>query len=326
MTVRDILLLRHGKSDWSQPSPDIARPLKSRGKRGAQQMGVWIAQQQLIPQQVLTSPAVRARLTAEKCVKSMGQTVELITEMPSLYEAAPTTLLKSLQQLNPAIKRLMLVGHNPELEALLEMLASREIEIPEDGKLLPTATLAHLTFEGPWQELTPASAQLKAIVRSRNLPKTFPFPNPDSPEQRNRPAYYYTQSSVIPYRTTTEGIEILMITSSSGKRWVVPKGIQEPGKSAQESAAIEAHEEAGVTGSVTAEPLGHYRYPKWGSECAVSVYPMLVDRELPEQVRLERYRQRRWLSPEAAAERVSQTELKPLILKLAKEMTRRERR
>ncbi|HBJ28222.1 histidine phosphatase family protein, partial [Cobetia sp.] len=69
---RELLLMRHGKSDWSVAADDFHRPLKERGKRGAQRMGAWLAQEALVPDAILSSPALRARATAEKCVKSMG--------------------------------------------------------------------------------------------------------------------------------------------------------------------------------------------------------------------------------------------------------------
>ncbi|MES9976090.1 MAG: histidine phosphatase family protein, partial [Candidatus Thiodiazotropha sp.] len=68
--TRELMLLRHGKSDWSQQLEDFKRPLKDRGKRGAQRMGVWLLQQQLQPDYVISSPAERAIVTAQKTVKA----------------------------------------------------------------------------------------------------------------------------------------------------------------------------------------------------------------------------------------------------------------
>ena len=131
------------------------------------------------------------------------------------------------------------------------------------------------------------SALLESITRPVNLPKKFPFPDPDGSEQRDRPAYYYTQSSVIPYRVHNGRVEILVIASSKKKHLVVPKGIKDPGLTPQASAAKEAWEEAGVEGEVATEPLGEYRYEKWGGICTVTVYPMKVTRMVPEDEREE---------------------------------------
>ena len=52
---RELLLLRHGKSDWKVDVDDYHRPLKNRGKRGAQRIGVWLSQHGLIPDLILSS-------------------------------------------------------------------------------------------------------------------------------------------------------------------------------------------------------------------------------------------------------------------------------
>jgi phosphohistidine phosphatase len=64
--TRELLLLRHGKSDWSTGVDDYHRPLKDRGKRDAQRIGVWLAQQKMIPDLIVTSSAERALVTAQK--------------------------------------------------------------------------------------------------------------------------------------------------------------------------------------------------------------------------------------------------------------------
>ena len=61
---RELILLRHGKSDWSQPVSDYKRPIKKRGFKEAGRVGVWLLTQDLVPAQILCSPARRARETA----------------------------------------------------------------------------------------------------------------------------------------------------------------------------------------------------------------------------------------------------------------------
>jgi len=315
---RELLLLRHGKSDWSAGKSDFHRPLKDRGKRGAQRMGVWLRQQELVPDLVISSPAERALTTAEKCLKAMGGSAGEIRREPRIYEAGLMPLLDVLEECPGDARRVMLVGHNPGLEDLLIHLADHELETPYDGKLMPTATLARLWMPKGWKRLKAGAAQLVSITRPADLPEKFPFPGPDGKEQRDRPAYYYTQSSVIPYRQRKGKTEILIVSSSKKKHWVVPKGIHEPGLSARDSAAKEAEEEAGVEGKVAKEPIGSYRYPKWGATCTVEVFPMEVSRVIPEQEWEERHRGRKWVSPEEAAGKLRQPELAPMVLKLAK--------
>jgi phosphohistidine phosphatase len=314
--TRELLILRHGKSDWGAGTDDFHRPLKDRGKRAAQRVGTWLLQQGLLPDHVVSSPAERALVTAEKAVKAMGMNARAIQLEPAIYEGTTGELLQVLAGCPDSAQRVMLVGHNPGLEELLIYLVQESIAYPADGKLLPTATLARMAIPDGWQGLHAGSAELLSVTRPGELPKKFPFPFPDGPERRDRPAYYYTQSSVIPYRLQDGRPEILIISSSQRKHWVVPKGIKEPGLTPQESAAREAWEEAGIEGRVAEDALGSYRCEKWGAVCTVEVYPMEVERLVPEEEWEERHRGREWVAPELARRRLRQAELKPLITAL----------
>lgn len=317
---RELLLLRHGKSDWCVDSDDYHRPLKDRGKRGAQRIGVWLAQQQLVPDLVLSSPAERALVTAQKCCKAMGIYAKHIQRDKRIYLGSSSELLEVLADCPADARRILLVGHNPGLEQLLCYLASEPVEIPQDGKLMPTATLARLAMPENWGELKAKQATLLQLIRAASLPKKFPFPFEGSKELRDRPAYYYTQSSVIPYRINNGQLEILIVRSSQNKHWVVPKGIADPGHSLQDSARKEAWEEAGVEGEVAEQAVGTYSYPKWGATCTVTVYPMAVIRELSEQEWQERHRGRQWVAANEAVSLLKQVELGPMVVALEKQL------
>ena len=317
--VRELLLLRHGKSDWNTGKNDFDRPLQDRGKRGAQRIGVWLATNDLIPDYVISSPAERALVTAEKCCKAMGQGSGNIVQQQKIYVADVDDLLEVLRQIPTEASRVLLVGHNPGLEDLLLSLTGGEVEPAEDGKLLPTATLAILEIDENWSDLKQSSARLVKLIRPSTLPKKFPWPLLEGKETRDRPAYYYNQSSVIPYRLSNGKAEILIVRSSKKKHWVVPKGIHEPGLTAQQSAAKEALEEAGVEGKVDKKVVGNYRYQKWGATCIVEVYALEVSRVIPESEWQESHRTRQWVSPNQAASLVRQVELGPIILSLLPE-------
>jgi phosphohistidine phosphatase len=318
--ARELMLLRHGKSDWTEQVEDFKRPLKDRGKRGAQRIGVWLLQQQLQPDYVISSPAERAIVTAEKAVKVMGLDADAIIQDRRIYAARVEDLLLVLSDIPAQTNRVMLVGHNPSLEALTEYLEGKRIPLPKDGKLIPTATLARVKMPVDWSKLKPGDGKLHSITRASSLDKKFPYPDHTSKEMRDRPAYYYNQSSVIPYRIKEGIVEILLVKSSKQKHWVVPKGISEPWLTLQTSAAKEALEEAGVEGEVEDNPLGSYTYKKWGAECTVQVYPMRVSRLIAENEWEESHRGREWLSPQKAVQRIKQAELKPMIKHLAKRL------
>lgn len=312
----ELIILRHGKSDWDNNETDFDRPVTDRGKRGAQHIGVWLAQHKLKPDMVISSPAERARLTAQKMMKAMGETDHYIIYDKRIYEASLNDLLDVLSCISRDTKRVILVGHNPGLEQLLIYLCDKKIALPEDGKLLATATVAHLSLSCQWSEINQNTAKLVKIQRAADLPKKFPYPSFDGVEQRIRPAYYYNQSSVIPYRYKKGKLEILLIKSSKKNHYVVPKGIKEPGLTPRESAEQEALEEAGIEGRVALDPIGFYTYEKWKATCTVSVYPMEVTFMLDEKDWEEKHRGREWLKPDIAAEKLFQPALKPMIFDL----------
>jgi len=314
--TRELLLLRHGKSDWNTGVDDFHRPLIDRGKRGAQRVGAWLAQQKLVPDVIVTSPAERALVTAQKACKAMGHGDQGIRMDKRIYAADLDALVEVLADCPPDASRVMLVGHNPGLEELLVWLASETVAVPEDGKRLPTATLGRLQMPDDWHELSEGCARLLSITRPSTLPKKFPYPAPDGKELRDRPAYYYTQSSVIPYRVRDGKAEILVIASSKKNHLVVPKGIKEPGLTPRESAAVEALEEAGIEGEIGDAALGSYTCEKWGATCTVDVYPMRVTRMIDKKEWEESHRGRRWLIAEKAASQLHQKKLKPLVKKL----------
>ena len=109
-----------------------------------------------------------------------------------------------------------------------------------------------------------------------------------------KPKYFYKQSAVIPFRVKNGRFEILLITSSKKKKWIIPKGIIEQNMTPQESALKEALEEAGVSGKVSEKMFGEYSYKKWGDTCNVKVYLMKVTKELEKW--MEDYRKRKWVS------------------------------
>ncbi len=309
--THDLLILRHGYAQNSSEKGDFGRELKDKGKRNAQRMGVWLARNQLIPDLTIASPAVRAKRTAEKACKTAGLRGDSIQFEKSIYNASTATLLDIVRTLPEDAERVLLVGHNPGFESLAMTLAKK----PNYFGMSP-GTLVRLKLKGPWRKADKKCADLIEIVRPEELPEGFPFPELDGPELRSRPAYYYKQSSVVPFRRKEGALEVLIISSSKRRHWVVPKGIHDPGLTAEESAAKEAFEEAGIEGRVLKGPMGSYSYPKWDAACDVSVYPMEVEKVLPEEEWEESHRGRRWVSIEEASDAVKNPDVGQMIAKL----------
>jgi len=122
----------------------------------------------------------------------------------------------------------------------------------------------------------------------------------------------YNQSGVIPFQLVGGELRVLMITSSSGRRWVFPKGIIEDDLSPEESAAEEALEEAGVEGKVLSHSLGRYERKKWDGTVSVEMFPMRVTRIFDRWTE-DSFRQRKWLSVGEAMTGISDPALRDIL-------------
>ncbi len=109
----------------------------------------------------------------------------------------------------------------------------------------------------------------------------------------------FQQSAVVPFIINNGVIEVVLVSSSSNKNWVIPKGRIEKLMSPEESAAKEAFEEAGVIGDVSDEVFAEYKYNKGGSVCLVKVYPLAVSKILIKWAEMKK-RQRRIVNVEKA--------------------------
>jgi 8-oxo-dGTP pyrophosphatase MutT (NUDIX family) len=131
----------------------------------------------------------------------------------------------------------------------------------------------------------------------------------------NPPEWFYNQSAAIPFRRIDGRIEVALITSSSGKRWVIPKGVIDPGETAASTAVRETEEEAGLRGRLSEHGVGSYEYEKWGGTCHVEVFLLDVE-EVMEEWDESDVRRREWISPDEAARRVREEDLKVMVRSL----------
>jgi phosphohistidine phosphatase len=145
--MKTLLVLRHAKSSWNNPAlDDHERPLNTRGRRDAPRMGLLMRESGLIPDVVISSDAVRARLTAEAVAEAARYRGEILLD-PRLYLAGPADILSPLSALRDNVETVMIVGHNPGLETLVEQLTGE----PQD---MPTAALAQIRLPiDRWRDL-----------------------------------------------------------------------------------------------------------------------------------------------------------------------------
>src|SRR6516164_3724000 len=124
-------------------------------------------------------------------------------------------------------------------------------------------------------------------------------------------ARLYRQAAVIPFRIRDERVEIALVTTLSGKRWVVPKGSIAEGERSQDAAIRETAEEAGLIGELERKPLGRYHFTRANEKYVVEVYLMRVTMMLDYWLEA-RLRRRRWIAVDKAAALV-RIELQPFV-------------
>lgn len=161
--MKTLYLLRHAKSSWKDPElQDFDRPLNERGREATPLVGRFIRKSKLRVDLLLSSPAARARQTADLVKESAGLSAELLYD-ERIYEADAVALLEVVTQAAESADALMLVGHNPEMEELLTLLTGEE-------QRMPTATLACVALDvDKWGKTRARTGRLEWLVRPKEL-------------------------------------------------------------------------------------------------------------------------------------------------------------
>ena len=122
-----LYIMRHAKSDWSGPQiSDFERPINKRGTRNAIRVGQWMNENNHIPQKIISSPALRAKETIELVTEQISKfNLEDLTYEDELYLAGFTQLIEFINTFKDKVQSLMLVGHNPGIENLVNYLCDR---------------------------------------------------------------------------------------------------------------------------------------------------------------------------------------------------------
>lgn len=168
---RELLILRHAKSDWGSPSlPDFERPLNKRGEKAALQIGAWMQSHDIDVDAIVSSPALRAQQTIERVCKAIGAESNNIHWDKRLYLADVSTLIEVLAPMLADARCVLVVGHNPGLEDLLITLCGRgAVPQTQQGKLFTTANLARVLLPGDDNPLRSGAGKLLQLVRPKEL-------------------------------------------------------------------------------------------------------------------------------------------------------------
>lgn len=141
--MKRLYLVRHAKSDWNiNGLADIDRPLNSRGYRDANAMSRLLSDKKLIPDLLISSPAIRAISTALIfCRNFKLRTSEIIINQ-DIYETSPNQYIDSVKNVDDQLNSIMLFGHNPIISNLVSDL------IPSFTENLPTCAIVGIQFSG----------------------------------------------------------------------------------------------------------------------------------------------------------------------------------
>lgn len=159
-----LLLLRHGKSDWSADyTTDADRPLNRRGREAAKLMGRFLTAADQQPDLAVTSPARRAHQTLHLAIRAGGWSCPTVTSDP-LYKRCPRETFQFLRTSVPATARLVLaVGHQPTWSEVVEILTGADVRFP-------TAAVARIELDlHCWETLAAGTGQLSWLVPPRLL-------------------------------------------------------------------------------------------------------------------------------------------------------------
>jgi phosphohistidine phosphatase len=165
------MLLRHAKSNWPAGVADRDRPLAARGREAAPVIGRYLAEELLLPDLVLISPAKRTVETWELVAPMLPEKPPTQYE-PRIYEAKPGALLHVAQETEPSVKTLLMIGHNPGFEELARRLAGHgdRYAAARMSQKYPTAGLAVIDFAiEDWRDLDERGGRLDRFVTPASL-------------------------------------------------------------------------------------------------------------------------------------------------------------
>lgn len=166
MSAPRLFLLRHAKSSWKDPAlDDHARPLSARGVRDGSGFGRWLCEHLPAPDRVLCSDARRTRDTLAFLIPDLVDPRHVEYEA-ALYHAGASALLARLRGLPGTARTVLVVGHNPGLSDLVNLLVEGARGAVDD---LPTFGVAGFELRGAFADLDAGTARLTTLLRPRDL-------------------------------------------------------------------------------------------------------------------------------------------------------------
>ncbi len=162
--MKTLYLARHAKSSWKHPElSDIERPLNKRGKRDAPIIGHLLKDKSINPDIIISSPAVRARKTAETIAEIIDYPKSKILIDVNIYESSSSELRNIIQGFDDKYNSVMMFGHNPGFTMLNNYLTESFIDN------IPTCGVVGIHFNSSWKKIEGASGKAFFFI----YPKLF---------------------------------------------------------------------------------------------------------------------------------------------------------
>ena len=168
----ELLVMRHGKSDWGTGLPDFERPLSKRGHKNAMAMAEWLDDTDREPDEIITSAANRTFTTAAHVAAHFKLDEQILDARPDLYLAGAHEWIEAVAACSA--ERVLICGHNPGLDDLVGFLSNEAAELTADGKLMTTAAIAVFSIDqsnsiNTWSSISPDNCTLIELMRPRDL-------------------------------------------------------------------------------------------------------------------------------------------------------------
>ncbi|HSZ26119.1 MAG TPA: histidine phosphatase family protein [Cytophagaceae bacterium] len=155
--TKTLIFMRHAKSDWSvSGEKDFDRTLNNRGLSDAPRMGRRLFEMGVKPDLIISSPAIRAKMTAESVAEQLNYDIDNIVYESEIYESSVRTLLRVINNLDDQYNCIIIFGHNPTHTYLAEYLTKEAI-----GNI-PTAGAVKIDFDlDSWKLVSEATGKMK---------------------------------------------------------------------------------------------------------------------------------------------------------------------
>jgi len=156
-----VALIRHAKSDWDATATDRDRPLTKRGRRQATEAGKWLSENFPALDLAITSVAVRAKDTWQLINDELRWPVDT-ESAPKAYTFDGHELLEIIQELDESIGHVAIVGHNPAIEDVIQLLTDEQAR-------MPTSAVAIVSIRGEWESVGSGNGRLLSAGRPTDI-------------------------------------------------------------------------------------------------------------------------------------------------------------